>query len=378
MRSHITIGKVLGVPIGLHVTWVLIAVLISVSLAVRFEAEHPGWSLAVVWSTAIITGLLFFAGLILHELAHAAAARASGVSTRSITLFAFGGLAHMPQEPPSPKAEFWTAVAGPLISLALGVLLLAVPLATGWMPGAVPSTPVMALLVWLGSINLVLAIFNLFPGYPLDGGRVLRSLVWAITGDRNRATKIAAAVGQVVAFVLIAYGLAGFFGGGGFGALWLGLIGWFLLMAAQQAYSEVDMRSGLTNVRVADVMSLDCESIDPRTTVSEFVEQYVLRTGRRCFVVQQDGTPSGLVTLHEIRNVDRERWPTMFVRDIMLPIDEVRTVGADAPVTQALDVMTTEDVAQLPVVTKAGDVAGTVSRNDVLRLLRTRAEVPTR
>jgi Zn-dependent protease/predicted transcriptional regulator len=378
MRSHITIGKVLGVPIALHVTWVLIAVLISVSLAVRFEAEHPGWSLAVVWSTAIITGLLFFAGLILHELAHAAAARASGVSTRSITLFAFGGLAHMPQEPPSPKAEFWTAVAGPLISLALGVLLLAVPLATGWMPGAVPSTPVMALLVWLGSINLVLAIFNLFPGYPLDGGRVLRSLVWAITGDRNRATKIAAAVGQVVAFVLIAYGLAGFFGGGGFGALWLGLIGWFLLMAAQQAYSEVDMRSGLTNVRVADVMSLDCESIDPRTTVSEFVEQYVLRTGRRCFVVQQDGTPSGLVTLHEIRNVDRERWPTMFVRDIMLPIDEVRTVGADAPVTQALDVMTTEDVAQLPVVTKAGDVAGTVSRNDVLRLLRTRAEVPTR
>jgi Zn-dependent protease/CBS domain-containing protein len=378
MKGHLTIGKILGVPIALHFTWVLIAVLIAASLALRFQAEHPAWSVAIVWTTAIVTGLLFFAGLILHELAHAAAAKASGITTRSITLFAFGGLAHMPQEPPSPKAEFWMAIAGPLASLALGFLCLGAALATGWVPAAVPPTPIMALLVWLGSINIVLAIFNLFPGYPLDGGRVLRAVAWATTGNRDRATKIAAAVGQGVAFLLIAYGLMAFFSGGAFGALWVSLIGWFLLTAAQHASAEVDVRSTLSNLRVADVMSADCRPIDPRTTVLEFVEDYVLRTGRRCFVVQQDGTPAGLVTLHEIRTVERARWPTVFIREIMRPIQQVRTVRADAPVSQALEVMTAEDIAQLPVVTNGGGVAGTVSRTDVLRLLQTRAEVPTR
>jgi predicted transcriptional regulator len=198
-----------------------------------------------------------------------------------------------------------------------------------------------------------------------------------VTGDRNRATKLAAAVGQGIAFLLIAYGLIGFFGGAGFGALWLSLIGWFLLTAAQQAYAEADVLSALGNVRVADVMSPDCRRVDPRTTIQEFVEDYVLRTGGRCFVVQQDGIAAGLITLHEIRGVERDRWRTVFIRDIMRPIQQVRTVQADAPVAQALDVMTAEDVAQLPVVTDAGDVAGTVSRNDVLRLLRTRAEIPS-
>jgi CBS domain-containing protein len=292
-------------------------------------------------------------------------------------LFAFGDLAHMPQEPPSPKAEFWMAIAGPVTSLAIGIGCLGIARAMGWMPGAVPATPVRALLVWLGSINIVLAIFNLFPGYPLDGGRVLRSIAWAITGDRNRATKLAAGIGQGIAFLLIAYGLIGFVSGAGFGALWLSLIGWFLLMAAQQAYAEVDVRSALGNVRVADVMSANCQPIDPRTTVLEFVEDYVLRTGRRCFVLQQDGTPAGLVTLHEIRGVERDRWRTVFIRDIMRPIQQVRTVQADAPVAQALDMMTADDVAQLPVVTNGGHVSGTVSRNDVLRLLRTRAEIPS-
>jgi Zn-dependent protease/predicted transcriptional regulator len=324
-----------------------------------------------------VTGFLFFAGLILHELAHAAAAKASGIRAKSITLFAFGGLAHIPQEPPSPKIEFWMAVAGPLTSLALGIGCLAIPLAMGSTPAAVPIRPAMALLVWLGSINIILAIFNLFPGYPLDGGRILRAIAWAATGDRNRATKLAAAVGQGIAFLLVAYGLMGFFSGAGFGALWLSLIGWFLLRAAQQAYADVDMRSSLGSVRVADVMSLDCRPIDPRTTILEFVENYVLRTGRRCFVVQQNGTPAGLVTLHEIRSVEPDRWRSVLIREIMRPIHQVRTVRADAPVSQALDVMTAADVAQLPVLTTGGHVAGTVSRNDVLRLLRTRAEVPT-
>ena len=378
MKGHLKIGSVLGIPIALHYSWVIIAVLISTSLAMRFQAEHRDWSVPVVWITAIVTGLLFFAGLILHELAHAVAARTSGITARSITLFAFGGLAHLPQEPLSPKAEFWVAISGPLTSLALGLGCLAISLAMGWTPGDVPATPLMALLVWLGSINIVLAIFNLaifnlFPGYPLDGGRVLRSIAWAATGDRNRATKLAAAVGQCIAFLLIAYGLMGFFSGAGFGALWLSLIGWFLLWAAHQAYAEVAVLSALGSVRVADVMSPDCRRIDPRTTIQEFVEDYVLRTGRRCFVVQQDGTPAGLVTLHEIRGVERDRWRTVFVREIMRPIQQVRTVRVDAPVTQALDVMTAEDVAQLPVVTDGGDVAGTVSRNDVLRLLQTRA-----
>jgi Zn-dependent protease len=374
MNGVLRIGRVLGVPLALHYTWVAIAVLIALSLAARFRLEHPGWSTVVVWTSAVATGGVFFMGVVLHELAHALTAKASGLPVQSITLFAFGGLAHIQKEPATPKAEFLVAIAGPLTSVGLGAVCLAAAFGLGWTPGGDPDTPVRAVLVWLGYINVVLAMFNLVPGYPLDGGRVLRAAVWAITGERSRATKIAARAGQIVALLLIGYGLFALLGGGGFGGLWLAFIGWFLLASAQQAYVESKLRTQLHDVRVADIMSKDCRVIDGRTTVGEFIQEYLFKTGRRCFIVEEDGTVAGLVTPSEVRSVAPERWQTLFLREVMRPLRAVRTIRPDALVTQALDMMSDEDVNQLPVVSN-GSVMGTISRSDVLRLLRTRSEL---
>jgi len=377
MSGVLRIGRVFGVPLALHYTWVVIAVLIALSLASRFEVEHTAWSSGLVWTAAIVTAALFFAGLVLHELAHVLAAKASGLPVRSITLFALGGLAHIQKEPPTPKAEFQVAIAGPLTSVALGACCLAAALGLGWVPGSQPGTPSRAILVWLGYINIVLAVFNMVPGYPLDGGRVLRAAAWAATGDRNRATKIAARGGQIVGLLLVGYGLFGLLSGAGFGGLWLAFVGWFLLMSAHQAYAESDLDAQLRYVRVGDIMSADCQALDERTTLREFVEEYVFKSGRRCFIVEHEGRVAGLVTPSDVRGVAPERWPTIFLRDVMRPLRAVRTIGEDAPVAQALEAMSQEDVNQLPVVSD-GSVRGTISRSDVLRLLRVRSEVRAR
>jgi Zn-dependent protease len=175
MKGVLRIGRILGIPIAIHFTWVAIAALIALSLAARFRMEHQTWSTVMVWTSAVATGGLFFAGLVLHELAYAVAARASGLPVHSITLFAFGGVAHIRKESPTPKAELVMAIAGPLTSFGLGAVCLAAALGLGWVAGSEPNTPVRAALVWLGYINIVLAAFNMVPGYPLDGGRVLRA-----------------------------------------------------------------------------------------------------------------------------------------------------------------------------------------------------------
>jgi Zn-dependent protease len=375
MKSGVLrIGRVLGVPLGLHYTWVAIAVLIALSLAARFRLEHPEWSTEVIWISAIVTGGLFFTGLVLHELAHAVAAKASGLAVQSITLFALGGLAHIQKQPPTPKAEFTMAIAGPLTSVGLGTACLAAGVVLGWTPGTEPHTPVRAILVWLGYINIVLAVFNMVPGYPLDGGRVLRAAAWAITGERNRATRIAARGGQIVALLLIGYGVFGLLAGGGFGGVWVAFIGWFLLVSAQQAYAESALELQLRDVRVGDIMSSNCRTLDGRTTVREFIEEYLFKTGRRCFIVEHDGSVAGLVAPSDVRGIAPERWHTLFLREVMRPLRAVRTIRPDAPVTQALELMSDDDVNQLPVVTN-GTVMGTISRGDVLRLLRTRDEL---
>jgi Zn-dependent protease/predicted transcriptional regulator len=372
-RGLLSIGRIAGVPIALHYTWAIIAALIALSLATRFRLEHADWSTAVVWTAALVTGALFFGGLVLHELAHALTARRAGLPLRSITLFAFGGLAHLPREPQTARQEFWIAIAGPLTSVALGGLCLAAARALGW-DGAEPATPVLAVLVWLGYINIVLAIFNLIPGYPLDGGRVLRAIAWRATGDRDRATRIAARGGQLVGWLLITYGVFGAFAGGGFGSLWLAFIGWFLLGAAQQAYLDTELRSRLRGVRVGDIMSGDCRTVDGRLSVREFVDEYMLKSGRRCFIVEQDGDSKGLVTPAEVRHLPRERWPAVSVDAIMRPLPALKTITAEAPVSQALELMASEDVNQLPVMSD-GHITGTLSRADVLRVLSTGREL---
>ena len=376
MRPSLRLGRLFGIDIGLHYSWLIIALLIFLSLAGHFQVVHPEWSQASTWTLAGITALLFFASIVAHELSHAAVANARGIPVKSITLFALGGVANMEKEPADAKSEFWMAIVGPITSAVIGLFFLAAAwVAGGWRPElGTPLAPLWAGFVWLGYINIALAVFNMIPGYPLDGGRVLRSIMWGITQDPVRATKMAAGVGQFIAIGFIVIGLFRFFSGAGFGGLWLAFIGWFLKDAAVASYVGVEASTALAQVRVRDVMSQDCLTIDGNMNLRVFAEDYLLRTGRRCFIVLENGRPVGLVTINELKQVERPRWPFTTVAQIAVPVERVRTVSPDTTLNQAMEFMAAGDLNQLPVISN-GQLVGVISRSDVLQFLQTRAEL---
>jgi Zn-dependent protease len=374
MRALINLGQIFGVQVGLHYSWFIIALLVTLSLAGHFQVSNPGWGSGLVWVSAIATGLLFFAALLAHELSHAVVARMRGLPVRGITLFALGGVAQTEKDSADAKTEFLVGIIGPVTSTLIGFACLALAWAAGWNAAATATSPVIAVLVWLGYINIVLAIFNMIPGFPLDGGRVLRAIVWWATGDVDRSTRVAAGVGQVVAFGLILFGLFRFFGGAGLGGLWLVLIGWFLLDAARASYAQTKINEMLGGARVSDAMARECIIIDGRMNLEAFVERVLMRTGRRCFIVGKDHQITGLITPQEVKRADRSRWPSLTVNDLMRPISELRTVAPDAPITQALEIMSLEDLNQLPV-TRDGHLEGVVSRGNIFQLLQNRSEL---
>jgi len=370
LRSQIKLGKIFGINIGLHYSWFIIALLIVFSLSSQFHASNPEWGDGVILALAIGTAILFFVSLLLHELAHSIVATSNNLPVKEITLFALGGVSQIEKNPVSAKVEFWMAFVGPLTSAVIGAICLALARSIGD-----PSTnPWIAMLLWLGYINLMLAAFNLIPGYPLDGGRVLRALIWWKTGNADRSTQAAARVGQVVALAFIAFGIFRFFGGAGFGGLWLAFIGWFLLQAARESYMQVGLTHALKGVRVADVMTRDFPTVDASKNVHDFVDQELLRTGQRCFIVIDNGEVAGMVTPHEVKQVDRAQWSLVTLRDIMRRLDDLHAVAPDAPLTSALESMSRYDLNQLPVISNR-HLDGILSRAQVLSYLQTHAEL---
>ncbi len=368
MRSQIRLGKIFGIEIGLHYSWFLIAVLIVTSLYSEFHRSNPAWGDSVILATAISTGLLFFVSLLLHELSHSLYARSHGIPVREITLFALGGVSQLEKEPGSASVEFWMAIAGPLASAAIGLICLGVRFLAG------ASGPVREMFSWLGYINLALAGFNMIPGYPLDGGRILRAILWWKTGEMDRATRSAARVGQGVGLLFIIFGIAQYFGGAGLGGLWISFIGWFLLTAAGESYARVNLAHAFEGVTAADVMSNDCPALDGNLNIEHFVHNELLRTGRRCFVITQNGVIAGLLTPHEVKEIERARWPYTTLSDVMIPLENLHTVPPETPLKNALEIMGREDLNQLPVVTN-GRLAGVLSRAQILDYLHTRAEL---
>jgi Zn-dependent protease/predicted transcriptional regulator len=374
MQSQIKLGRMFGVEIGLHYSWIVIALLIVFSLAGHFRETNSQWGDGVVLITAVATGVLFFAAIIAHELAHSVVAKSRGVPVRSITLFALGGVAQIEKEASDAKTEFLIAIVGPITSFAIGAVLIAFSLAAGWEPMETAKTPVLAMMVWLGYINIVLGLFNLIPGFPLDGGRVLRAIVWWVTRDAVRSTRIAARVGQTVALFFIITGIYRLFNGAGFAGLWIAIIGWFLLEAAGATYAQVEVDERLRGVRVGDIMARDCPTVEGRINLQTFVEEFLLRTGRRCFIVVENGRIAGIITAHEIKEVEPSLRLYKTVSDAMRPIDQLRTVTIDTPVKEVLETMGREDLNQLPVVSD-GRLEGVISRGQVLRYLQTRMEL---
>ena len=377
MRSNVKLGTIHGIEIGLHYSWFIIAALIAFSLGERFRQVNPGWGTNRIWIAALLTAVLFFVTLLLHELSHSLVAQARGLKVKAITLFALGGVSQMEDDATDAKTEFWVAIAGPVASLVIGLGCLAVAAGLGWHPSTEPRMAVTAVLVWLGYINVGLGIFNMIPGFPLDGGRVFRAIVWAITKNVDRSTRIAAGVGQVVAFLFILDGLWKFFGGAGFDGLWIAVIGWFLMVAAKSSYAQVEIAAAFRGMRVAEVMSRDCANVNCSMSLQEFVDSYVLRTGERCFAVEDRGRLVGLITLRDVGAVPRDRWDQTTIREAMRPLEELHIITPDTQVLDALKLMAGNDVNQLPVVAN-GTLQGIVSRSHLMQLLQARSDLQSR
>ena len=373
MRTDIKLGRVFGIQIGLHYSWFLIAFLIVLSVAGEFSAAHKDWGQGMIWSLSVVTALLFFVSLLLHELAHSLVAQSRNLPVRSITLFALGGVSQIERNPADARTEFRVAIVGPLTSCAIGGVCLGTAWWCGW-TGATGATPVVAVLVWLGYINLGLGIFNLIPGYPLDGGRVLRAILWWKTGNADQSTRLAARIGEAVGFVFIALGVTQVFGGAGLNGLWIAFMGWFLIQAAAQSCREVETVPFLTGRHVADLMSSECPIVDGHLDIQRFVDEEMLRSGKRCFLVEENGAFVGLITPNEIKHVPRNEWPSTPLSSVMLPVARLRTVTPETSLKDALELMATNDLNQLPVMAN-GRPRGMVSRSQVLQLFQTRAEL---
>ena len=369
MQGRIKILEIWGIPIHVHLSWFLVFGLVTWSLAAGyFPHEYPGWAARTYWLVGAVTALAFFASVLIHELGHSWVALRNGIPIRGITLFIFGGLAQIAREPGTPGVEFRVASAGPLTSLVLAGLF-----AGAWR--LVHDIPILAAPAnWLARINFMVAAFNVIPGFPLDGGRLFRALVWRMTGSFQRASRAASLAGQALAFGLMGWGVLTVLGGNVIGGMWITFIGWFLQNAAAASYAETSLRELLRDVTVAQAMTPDCRRVERAESLDRVVHEEVLGAGRRCFVVTEAGRMVGLLTLHEIKAVPKERWATVTAGEVMTPAEKLTAVGPKTDLLAALEKMDDANVAQMPVM-EAGGLVGMIAREQVLHYVRLRAEL---
>lgn len=315
--------------------------------------------------------LLFFASIVTHELAHSILAIRNNIPVKDITLFVFGGVSQITKEATGPRVELSIAIVGPLTSLALAGIFYGLYLLLAGTNQILAAS----LMQWLALINVILAVFNLIPGFPLDGGRMFRALVWQRTNDYHRATRIATKVGRGIAYAFMAGGLALiiFLPQYWLNGMWLVFIGWFLNDAARASYQQVLLRDALTGITVRQVTDYGCPLIPPHLNLMELVQQYILPTGRGCFLISLGAELGGMVTMQQIKKVPRGRWATTSVQDIMTPASKLKVAYAGQDILSVLQEMNGENASHIPVM-EAGKVIGIINREDIARFLRTRAQ----
>jgi Zn-dependent protease/predicted transcriptional regulator len=366
------IGKILGIPIFLHSTWVIIFAAITYSLAMQFEQQNPGWSPAQQWSVGVFTSILFFASLLFHELAHSVVAQYYKIRVLSITLFIFGGVASIERDPSKAIQEFNIAVAGPLASGFLAGVFFGMYL-------LFPSSQTVAALSdWLWKTNAMLAIFNLLPGFPLDGGRIFRAVIWGATKNFSKATRVAGASGRLIAYAMILLGGFGVFKGYLAPGLWSVFIGFFLLNAAQESVAQAAIRETLSGLRAADVMSNEVPTVGRAISLEDYGAE-VLRTGRRCHLVITDDRLVGMMNVHTLNSVPRVEWAHNSVQAVMIPRERILWATPDEPLLGLLERLLSADINQMPIVSGSDDgaaqIIGMVSRDSILRVMQTRSEL---
>ncbi len=378
------LGRLFGIDVRVDWSWVFIFVLLTWNLVAVFSHWHPQWSPLGAFVVAASASLIFFGCVLLHELAHSTVAVNYGIRVRSITLFLFGGVSNIEQEPPSAKVEFLMAIVGPLTSIALGIAFLVLASLVTTVPIMVPEDnwkafaqlgPLTTLLVWLGPINVLIGLFNMVPGFPLDGGRVLRAILWSITGDLHKATRWASATGQGVGWFLIGCGIAmtfgtriPFFGTGLVGGIWIAFIGWFLHGAATQASTRLALDEALAGMTVEQLMHRDGPIAAPELSVALLVHEHLIPGDDRALPVVEDGRLLGLVAIEDVRGVPADQWERTPVRSIMRAVDVLSVATPEEPLAKAFERLAQRNVDQLPVVTN-GRLVGMLRRRDVARWL---------
>ena len=365
------IGRAIGIPIYIDFSWIVVFSLITYLLENQFRHEHPDWAAPQSWGLGVVTSLLFFGSVLFHELAHSVIAQRYKLRVISITLFMFGGLARINREPDRAAQEFNIAIAGPIASFFLAGTFFLMTVLFG------QSSSIAAAANWLWFINLSLAVFNLLPGFPLDGGRIFRAIVWGLTKDFGKATRVAGGSGKLIAFAMILYGLYSVFRGDWMG-VWTGLIGWFLLNAAYASVQQVTIRETLVGLTAADVMSNEVPTIPGNMSLDEYSRE-VLRTGRRVHIVTSDDRLVGLMNVAALNTIPRDEWDMNSVQAAMVPRDKILWASPEEPLQRLLERLMAADVNQMPVVKHgedgAANIVGMVTRDAILRVIQTRSEL---
>jgi Zn-dependent protease len=369
MGSNIFLGKIWGVPIKLSFSWFLIFTLITWTLASGYlPVAYPMLNPLTYWIIGAATAVAFALSVLLHELGHVLLALRNGVPVLGVTLFLFGGVAELKKEPASPTAEFRIAIAGPLVSLALAGFF-----ALMWTAGkAIPLLAAPS--EYLMRINLILAVFNLIPGFPLDGGRVLRAVVWKITGSAYRATRIASGSGQVISLGFFGVGIFMMIQGNFFNGLWLAFIGWFLQNAASAAFMQANVQQALTGTLVEQVMRRDFEQVPSLISIHQLVSERVINGRSDVFMVSDWGSPQGLLTINEIAAIPQRKWPFTTLRQVMLPIERVLPITPEMDLLAALQKMESAKVLQAKVINQ-DEIIGVLTADDAMRYIRRRSQL---
>ena len=372
-KEGIQIGRVYGIPIFLHASWFIIFGLIAVSFVSEFDALQLNIPTSRLWGLGLMTSALFFGSLVFHELAHSVIAKHYKIPVVSITLFVFGGVSRIGREPDRALEEFNIAIAGPLSSFFLAGSFWLITRHAG--SNAILST----LAGSLAMINFGLGLFNLIPGFPLDGGHLFRAIVWAFNKDFSRATRVAARSGQVIGYGMIALGAATAITnrtllgmGGPVEGLWFAFIGWFILSAAKQSQAQVEARGALEGLRVADIMTPELHTVGREISLEDYAREMV-RTGRRAHLVVAGDQLVGMVTAEALSSVPQHDWDVTSVQAVMLPKDKLHWAAPEEPALSLLDRMRSIGMQQMPVIA-GGNVVGIVTRDSILRVLQSRHE----